>query len=228
MTDASFSAEDIAQFLRDNPDFFNEHADTFANMRVPHPHETRAISLGERQIMTLRSRAKDLEWRLAGLIHNAGSNEKISASLNAWCRRMLAEPDARKLPGHIVRSLSDLFDLPAIALRLWNLPGLGESEFTQDVTDSIKAYAQGLAKPYCGPLQDQEAAQWLGQPPASLAIVALHPDSDATPFGLLVLGSDDAEHFTADMATDFLEVINGLASASLLRLRAPATQTGTP
>src|SRR3546814_15064377 len=83
MTDASFSAEDIAHFLQENPEFFQEHADVFANMHVPHPHETRAISLGERQIMALRTRAKDLEWKLAGLMRNASGNEKISASLNA-------------------------------------------------------------------------------------------------------------------------------------------------
>src|SRR3546814_4237150 len=62
---------------------------------------------------------------------------------------------------------------------------------------------------------------WLGEPPASLAIVALRPDDGSAPFGLLVLGSNDAERFTPDMATDFLEIINGLASASLRRLKAP-------
>src|SRR3546814_2286471 len=76
MTDASFSAEDIAHFLQENPEFFQEHADVFANMHVPHPHETRAISLGERQIMALRTRAKDLEWKLAGLMRNASGNER--------------------------------------------------------------------------------------------------------------------------------------------------------
>jgi len=220
MSDVSFSAEDIAHFLQENPEFFQEHAELFANLRVPHPHETRAISLGERQIMTLRTRTKDLEWKLAGLMHNASNNEKISASLYSWCRRMLSEPDATALPAHMIRSLSDLFDLPTIALRLWGLPGLGESEFLQDVTDGIKAYAQALAKPYCGPLQAQEAATWLGQPPASLAIVALRPEPGQAPFGLLVLGSDDAQRFTPDMSTDFLETINDLASASLLRLKA--------
>src|SRR3546814_16866159 len=115
MTSASFCAEESAHFLKENAEFVQEHADLVANMQVPHPHETRAISRGERQILALRTRAKDLEWKLAGLRRNASGNEKISASLNAWCRRMLAEPDARNLPAHMVRSLSDLFDLPTIA-----------------------------------------------------------------------------------------------------------------
>ncbi|HEU0229273.1 MAG TPA: DUF484 family protein [Burkholderiaceae bacterium] len=220
MSDVSFTAQDIADFLLANPEFFQDHADLFANLRVPHPHETRAISLGERQILTLRTRAKDLEWKLAGLMHNATSNEKISTALNTWCRHMLAEPDATVLPAHMVRGLSDLFDLPTIALRLWNLPGLVDSEFTQDVTESARQYAQALTRPYCGPLDGQEAAAWLGSVPASLAIVALRPDASHDTLGLLVLGSDDPDRFTPDMSTDFLQIINGLASASLLRLKA--------
>lgn len=217
----SLAAEDVAQFLQTNPDFFQEHADLFANLRVPHPHETRAISLGERQIMVLRAKTKDLEWKLSGLIHNAAGNQKISNTLMAWCCRMLAENDAAQLPGHIVRSLGDLFDLQAIALRLWDLPALADSEFNQDVTESVRQYARDLTKPYCGPAQNQEAANWLGTPPASLAIVSLRPAGSNEPFGLLVLGSDDPERFTADMATDFLSTINDLASASLCRLREP-------
>jgi uncharacterized protein YigA (DUF484 family) len=117
--------------------------------------------------------------------------------------------------------LGDLFDLPTIALRLWDLPRLSDSEFTQDVTDSIKSYARTLDKPYCGPLKDQEAATWLGTPPVTLAIIALRPAKSLEPFGLLVLGSDDPERFSPDMGTAFLETINDLASASLLRLKDP-------
>jgi uncharacterized protein YigA (DUF484 family) len=36
-----------------------------------------------------------------------------------------------------------------------------------------------------------------------------------------VLGSDDPERFSPDMGTAFLETINDLASASLLRLKDP-------
>ncbi|MGP1613549.1 MAG: DUF484 family protein [Pollutimonas bauzanensis] len=224
MTASSLSADDIAHFLKDHPAFFQEHAELFANLRVPHPNETRAISLGERQIMTLRARAKDLEWKLSGLVHNASGNEKISTALTKWCCRMLAEDDALQIPAHIVRSLGDLFDLPTIALRVWDLSRLGDSEFAQDVTDSIRSYARDLVKPYCGPLKDQEAASWLGTPPATLAIIALRPAGRVEPIGLLVLGSDDAERFTSDMGTAFLDTINELASASLLRLQGPAAQ----
>ena len=51
-----------------------------------------------------------------------------------------------------------------------------------------------------------------------MACVALRAPEGGTVFGLLVLGSDEAERFTADMGTDFLETIGRLASAGLQRL----------
>ena len=222
MNTDSISAADIALFLQENPDFLQEHADVFAGLRVPHPHEARAISLGERQILTLRNKAKDLEWRLSTLVHNAAANEKISKSLHAWCARMLAERDAALLPSHVVQSLGSLFELPGIALRLWDVPGLGEGDYTQGVDNLVKDFAAALAQPYCGPLRGQQVASWLATPPASLAIVALRAPGSQTPFGLLVLGSDDAHRFTEDMGTAFLDTLGELAGAAPSRLRAAA------
>ena len=212
-----FSADDIAQFLTQSPEFFQQHANLFSNLRVPHPHETRAISLGERQIMTLRSRTKELEWKLAGLIHNAKGNEKISSTLTAWCASMLAEPDATRLPQQIVDSLRQLFELPDVALRVWGAANLSDDNYTDGVTDSIRTYATDLSSPYCGPLKDHEAAAWLSSAPASLAIIPLAVQGQP-PFGLLVLGSDDVERFTTNMGTEFLVTIGELSSAALSRL----------
>jgi uncharacterized protein YigA (DUF484 family) len=220
MSTDSISAEDIALFLQENPDFLQEHADLFAGLRVPHPHEARAISLGERQILTLRTKAKDLEWKLSTLVQNAAANEKISKSLHAWCARMLAERDPALLPSHVVQSLGGLFELPGIALRLWDVPVLGDSDYTQGVDNLVKDFAGALGQPYCGPLRGQQVASWLETAPASLAIVALRPPGSQTPFGLLVLGSDDAQRFGEDMGTAFLDTLGQLAGAALSRLRA--------
>jgi len=217
MSNTAFCAQDIADFLSRHPEFFKQHAEVFADLHVPHPYAGRAISLGERQILTLRAKIKELEWNVSGLIHRARGNEKISGTLTAWCAQMLAEPDAAQLPGHIVHSLSQLFDLPAVALRLWDLARLPEGEFTADATPDIRAFAAGLAAPVCGAPADQAVAAWLPSPPASLAIVPLtHQDAR---IGLLVLGSDDAERFTPDMGTAFLTMLGELASAALARLR---------
>src|SRR5690606_22574064 len=147
MTQDALTAQDVADFLSSNPDFFEAHADVFASLNVPHPHQARAISLGERQILTLRARVKEHEHRLMQLLHNAGGNERINQSLMQWCARMLAEPDAGRIPPHIIRSQSDQFHLSAVAVRVWDLPALGESQSPHDGQADIGGYGEYREQP---------------------------------------------------------------------------------
>ncbi len=216
MTHQTPTPEEVALFLKSNPEFFQEHAQIFAELRVPHPHETRAISLGERQILTLRNRCKELEWKLAGLLHNASGNERISKQLMQWCCDMLAEDDAQALPALIIERLQGLFEMPAVVLRLWDKEG--PAPYVQDMGDAIRQYASAQAAPYCGPAQASPATEWLEPGMQSIACIALRPEGGRNAFGMLVMGSEDAGRFTSDMATDYLETIGRLASAGLQRL----------
>jgi len=218
MTTPELSAHDVARFLQAHPNFFDEHADLFASMLVPHPHQKHVISLGERQIMVLRDKIRDLEWRLAGLIEQATRNEAIGDHLKVWCQRILAESDAQRLPGEIALGLAEQFGLQDAALRVWPRNTAPADALGGPVSDEVRAFADTLKTPYCGNDTQMEAAAWLSQTPASLAMVALRPAADAPAFGLLVLGSDDPERFVSGMGTAFLENISQLASAALSRL----------
>jgi uncharacterized protein YigA (DUF484 family) len=216
MTD-SLTAQNVARFLQEHPEFFVQHAELFSTIEVPHPHQARAISLGERQILTLRERLKDFEFRLAELVRNAALNELTTDKLNRWCVRMLAEPVGARVPEQIAQGLTEQFNLQEVGMRLWglNLPeeGIGEA-----VSDEVRDYANTLTTPYCGNDTKLAAASWLKTPPASFAILALRPAPTAPSFGLLVLGSDDAERFAPDMGRAFLQTVGILASAALSRL----------
>ena len=129
---------------------------------------------------------------------------------------MLAEDDAQALPALIVERLQEIFELPLVVLRLWDKEG--PTPFVQDVGDALKLHASGLTNPYCGPVADDPATEWLDDTAQSMACVALRPDGGFNAFGMLVLGSEDPVRFTSDMGTDFLATIGRLASAGLLRL----------
>ncbi|SAI51528.1 Uncharacterized protein conserved in bacteria [Bordetella ansorpii] len=223
MTTSSFSPQDIADFLHANPEFPDLHPEVFAAMRVPHPHGTQTISLGERQILTLRERVRDLEWRINEMMRNAATNESIGARITQWSQRLLAERDAQLLPGAIAMGLAEQFDIDHIALRLWNLPGLSaDNGYAGAVSADVRTFADSLKTPYCGNDAEFEAAAWLAAKPRSLALVALRPADDTASVGLLVLGSDDPARFDPEMGTAFLESIGQLASAALNRLAEPA------
>lgn len=218
MTDTALTAQDIAVFLQDNPGFFDEHADVFATLQVPHPHGSRAISLGERQIMTLRERNRELEWRLNELVRNATANETIGTHVAKWCSRMLSECDPQRVPGEIALGLAEQFDLNHVALRLWNLSDLPDHGYGEPVSDDVRTFTDSLKTPYVGADTAFEAVAWLDAKPKSLALVPLRLEADGAAVGLLVLGSDDPERFTPEMGTTFLESVGQLASAALHRL----------
>ena len=56
--------KDIADYLRSNPSFFDDHADVIGEMSVPHPHGGHAIPLAERQVLALREKNAELESKL--------------------------------------------------------------------------------------------------------------------------------------------------------------------
>nr|WP_156414433.1 DUF484 family protein [Bordetella sp. N] len=220
MTDNTLSAEQVADFLRDNNDFFTTHADLFATLPVPHPHGGRTISLGERQIFTLRERIREFEWRLNDLISNASLNEDISTKLKQWSCRLLGETEIQRLPGEIALGLAQQFDLNEVGLRLWRLEQLPETGYGAPVSEDVRTFTDTLKVPYCGTDTEFEAVKWLTATPRSLALIPLRPAPDEPSIGLLVLGSDDPERFSADKGTTFLETVSSLASATLRRLAA--------
>jgi uncharacterized protein len=208
----------VARFLQENPDFFTDHPELFSALTVPHPNQSRAISLGERQILTLRDRQKDLEQRLATLSHQASFNQGISDKLNRWCADLLACDDSQALADLITQGITETFDIPLVALRVWGVAVSSEA-VQAGVTAELVAFAESLSTPYCGPNKDFSVAAWFDTQPASMAMMALKTPAGQT-LGLLALGSQDKDRFTADMGTTFLQTIAWLAGAALSRLPA--------
>lgn len=222
MTESVLNAQEIADFLQENPAFFEEHAEVFATLQVPNPHGTRAISLGERQILALRERNRELEWRLSELVRNATANETIGTHIAAWCCRLLAESEPQHLPGEIALGLAQQFDLNHVALRLWGLSAQPATGYGEPVSQDVRTFTDSLKTPYCGTDTAFEAVSWLDATPKSLALVPLRLEADGPSVGLLVLGSDDVARFTPEMGTAFLESVGQLASAVLHRLNPTA------
>ena len=77
MTDA-----DVAQYLQEHPEFFDAHVDILAKIRIPDPHEGRAIPIADRQMAQLRERNRILEDKLAELITFGEENDAIGERMH--------------------------------------------------------------------------------------------------------------------------------------------------
>lgn len=218
--------DDIAQFLLNTPEFFERHAEVLAGVQLTSPHGKRAVSLQERQAEMLRDKIKHLELRNAQMIRFGHENVHIAHAMHDWTCALLPLQAANELPAVMIERMQTLFDVPQMALRVWNInPHWAAEPFAQAVSDEAKAFAESLTKPYCGPNRQLEVAGWLPDPDAAVSVallpLRLTEATDESPvFGLMVLASDQADRFTPDMGTDFLERMAELAAAGLERLRA--------
>jgi len=60
--------DDIAHYLQDHPEFFEQYADLLSLVTLADPHSGRAISITEKQMVKLRDKVRALEAKLAELI----------------------------------------------------------------------------------------------------------------------------------------------------------------
>ena len=214
--------DDIAEYLANTPDFFERHASLLAAVQLTSPHGSRAVSLQERQAVMLREKIKSLELKSAEMIRNGHENTVIADRLQRWTRELLRNRDDGVLPHVVTQELASHFVVPQVAIKLWGLlPDYAGEDYAQGASEDVMAFASSLSRPYCGANRDLESAQWLADPSsaASMALIPLRVGMAPDAFGLLVLASGDAQRFTSDMGTDFLERIGEIASAALSRLR---------
>jgi uncharacterized protein YigA (DUF484 family) len=217
---ATLDSTTVAQFLADNPQFFEEHAALLGRIKLSSPLTGKAVSLQERQMEVMRDKYKTLELRMAELIRMAQDNAAIANKFHAWTQALLHNRDDAALPRALVDGLVEHFAVPQATLRLWDLaPGYADSWFVHGVSEDARIFAASLLAPYCGSNHDFEAVRWLDDADAVQSTVIIPLRSAGAAFGLLILGSPDPRRFGAEMATDFLIHIGETASAALASLR---------
>jgi uncharacterized protein YigA (DUF484 family) len=218
---ATLDSATVAQYLADNPHFFDEYAGLLGEVKLASPVTGKAVSLQERQMEVMRDKYRALELRMAELVRLAQDNASIANRFHAWNQVLLKSAGGAALARDLVDGLAAHFGVPQVTLRLWDVAGAHGGEwFTQGVSDDARIFAGSLRAPYCGPNNDFEAVRWLDDGAAVQSTVILPLRDGDTTFGLLILGSPEAGRFSADMATDFLVHIGETASAALAPLRA--------
>jgi uncharacterized protein len=218
MTDTLDSAT-VAQFLADNPHFFDEYAGLLGDVRLASPVTGKTVSLQERQMEVMRDKYRMLELRLSELVRLAQENAAIANRFHAWNQILLKSRGQSTLARDLVDGLVSEFNVPQATLRLWNVaPEHAEAWFTAGVSDDARMFAGSLRAPYCGPNKDFEAVRWLDEADSIRSVVIMPLTRGDTSFGLLILGSPDANRFSSQMGTDFLVHIAETASAALAPL----------
>ena len=213
--------EHIAEYLTRHPNFFNDFPTVLADLHIPHPHGTHAVSMSERQLIAMRDKVRMLENKLAELIQFGEENDGISEKLHALTLALLAARTPQDIAAALALHLREGFAVPHHALRVWpsaDAASVGDA-VPQTVVDSVAAMTQ----PMSGALAVPDAVEWFGEIAPHLrafACIPLRPAPAAAPVGLLVLASEEAKRFYPDMGTLYLERLGQLVGAALVRMQA--------
>jgi uncharacterized protein YigA (DUF484 family) len=200
-------ADEVAQYLQNNPQFFEEHAETLAQINLPHPHGGRTISLSERQMLALREKNKELEKKLREMITFAQDNDALQLKVHEFIVTLFAARELTTLQEMIPHLLRDIFAIPHTVLYLWQ---------TNPPSAEVLAFADAQAQPVCLHHPAHDSAAWFGEHAAQLhsyAYLPLHAGSET--IGLLVLASEDRQRFYPEMGTVFLQRIAEATASAL-------------
>jgi len=227
--DIKDTERDVVRFLRDHPDFFEQHQDLLADMLLPH-HTGGAVSLIERQVTVLREQRDDYKKKLQQLIKTAQKNEQLNNHVNALILALLDASSLEEVLEIVQTRLAEDFDAEAVVVRLFNtghpamirLPDL--VDWSEPVLGAFEKVIAGR-KPVCGALKPGQLDALFSDQSDNIVSAALIPlvesISSSKCYGLVAIGSPDRNRFRADMGTVFLSQL-GRVLTRVLKLHLEA------
>jgi uncharacterized protein YigA (DUF484 family) len=217
---AAMDANEIANYLKSHPEFFEQYAELLSQIHIPSPHGGKAVSITERQMGTLRDKVKQLESKLAELIRFGEDNDAIAAKVHRLGLALQGDTNLEAALRTIYSHLGEAFAVPHVAIRIWGI-GRGDGVEFAPVDDGIKAFISFAKAPYCGSAAGQQAVASLGEAGShvrSVAQIPLREGETGACIGMLLLASEEAQRFYPEMGTLYLEQIGDIAGAALLRV----------
>ncbi|NGP52868.1 DUF484 family protein [Thioalkalivibrio sp. XN8] len=218
----------VADYLSENPDFFERHAGLLEQLRLPHHSGAATVSLVERQVSVLQDKNRGLERRLRELVQVARDNSTLSDKIHALAIRLLRAGDQAAVLAALEAGLREDFGAHEAVVVLFYgsdepLPPEGGRFLRHARRGSSELLAFGTfmqqAKPRCGRIRDVQRDFLFPGESAVIASVAMVPLGAGCELGMLAIGSSDPHRFNPTMSTDFLARIGDLASAALAAVR---------
>lgn len=213
----AITAEEIADYLRNHPGFFNEHPDLLTEIKVPHVSGD-AVSLVERQVSVLRSENEQTRKKLHELIEIARQNEELARRLHQLSLTLMDESEPRDIFSTLYDNLARNFHADRVAVRLFCEPAFidtyaGDEFAGKDVTEkSLFKTIIEKREPLCGRMKLQQQVFLFGDDGneiASAVMVPLHGDDWG---GILSIGSFDPDRFQPGMGVELLANLGEILS----------------
>ena len=220
----------VADYLRDNPDFFHNNTSLLAALQVPHAVGP-AVSLVEHQVKVLRDQNSQLKRKLMDLVHVARDNNRLNERMHQLTLGLINASSLEALLDTLRENLLVEFKADTVTLRLAGLPEARARECAVDIFDTDSKELNHFevflksSRPQCGRFKQEQLQYLFGDQAQAIESVALIPLGPKVSLGLLAIGSREASRFHPGMGTLFLThlgELTGLLLADHLATDAPA------
>jgi len=214
----------VADYLRDNPEFFVNNASLLATLEIPHVCGP-AVSLVEHQVKVLRAQNQQLKRKLMDLVHVARDNNRLNERMHQLTLGLISAGSLEALLDTLRENLQGEFKADTVTLRLASIPEAlarecGVDTYRPDAPE-LEHFQSFLkaCRPQCGRFKKQQLQYLFGDQADAIESVALIPLGARSAYGLLAIGSQEASRFHPGMGTLFLthlgELMGLLLSAYL-------------
>ncbi len=218
----------VVDYLQQNPDFFERNAPLLTKLRLPHDRGPATVSLVERQVQVLRDKNQLLESKVREFVDVARSNDSLTSKIHRLSTRLIRARGALQIVEALETALREDFGASEwlLVLTRKDLPQLARLEnrhlrLASRDTAELKAFETFFesSRPRCGQIRDSQRDYLFGADTIEIGSAALIPlsstDGAGANYGLLAIGSHDAERFHPTMSTDYLVHIGELVSAAV-------------
>lgn len=213
-------AEQVARYLSQHPEFFENQTDLVAELRLSH-QSGKAVSLIERQVQVLREQNESLKARLLELVNVARDNDRLSDRVHRMTLDLLATDSAAALTDTLEDRLRNEFNVDAVSLFLTHIDESLQREsgiLKLEADDALKAlfkpaFSEGI--PQCGRLRAEQMEFLFREQAQAIESAAVIPLGQHAEFGLLAIGNREARRFSNGMGTLFLSHLGELLLALL-------------
>lgn len=217
-TGSKLSADDVARFLKANPDFFIEQEDLLADLSLPH-ESGKAISLLERQVTILRDRGIDARQKLNNLLENARNNDQLFDVTRNLVLALLRASNVTEIAAVAQEQLSNNtnIDCCEIILVAQKKLQVADSVRTESKNKLKKKFAEvfRLKRTHCGAITKVQT-KYLFPADSNIRSTALCPViSNGEVLALLAFGNQSDNYFNANLDTLFLDFIGHVVGAVL-------------
>lgn len=220
LSEEVLSEKAVVDYLREHPNFFEQHAGLLAILKVPHPSGA-AVSLIERQVSLLREQNRHLKRKLLDLVQIGRDNEQLAERMHVLGLSLMKSQDLNEMLNALRDTLHSEFHADAVAVQLFDgYDAKAHGTWIQSLRKDDPAFGAldnffKHHRPLCGRLKPEQIACLFGPQASEIGSAVLLPLGEQGRYGLLAIGSREHDRFHPGMGTLFLKHMGELVSRAL-------------